>query len=58
MVAEGLTNKAIADRLSVSVRTVEGHIYRACIKLDVPDRAMLAAAISATQIPRRANAAH
>ncbi|GAB5895641.1 LuxR C-terminal-related transcriptional regulator [Mycolicibacterium mageritense] len=58
MVAEGLTNKAIADRLSVSVRTVEGHIYRACIKLDVPDRAMLAAAISATQISRRANAAH
>lgn len=50
MVAEGLTNKAIADRLSVSVRTVEGHIYRACIKLDVPDRAMLATAITATRV--------
>lgn len=57
MVAEGLSNKAIADRLSVSVRTVEGHIYRACIKLDVPDRAMLAAAISATGLRNGAPAA-
>ena len=30
MVALGLSNKVIADRLTVSVRTVEGHIYRAC----------------------------
>ena len=37
MASEGMTNKAIAERLSVSVRTVEGHIYRACMKLDVPD---------------------
>ena len=36
----GMTNKAIADRLSVSVRTVEGHIYRACMKLDVADRTL------------------
>jgi DNA-binding CsgD family transcriptional regulator len=42
MVAEGLTNKEIARRLTVSVRTVEGHIYRACIKLDVADRDDLA----------------
>ena len=52
MVAEGLSNKAIADRLHVSVRTVEGHIYRSCTKLDVPDRAMLAAAITATRAGR------
>lgn len=52
MVAEGLSNKAIADRLQVSVRTVEGHIYRSCTKLDVPDRAMLAAAITATRVVR------
>ncbi len=38
LVAEGLTNREIAERLTVSVRTVEGHIYRACIKLDVVDR--------------------
>jgi len=41
-VAEGLTNREIAERLTVSVRTVEGHIYRACIKLDVTDRDELA----------------
>ena len=50
MVAEGLSNKAIADRLVVSVRTVEGHIYRACIKLDVPDRATLGHAVAATKL--------
>ncbi len=42
LVAEGLSNREIADRLTVSVRTVEGHIYRACIKLDVTDRDELA----------------
>jgi DNA-binding NarL/FixJ family response regulator len=42
LVAAGLTNREIADRLTVSVRTVEGHIYRACIKLDVTDRDELA----------------
>ncbi|GFG76432.1 LuxR C-terminal-related transcriptional regulator [Mycobacterium botniense] len=42
LVAEGLSNRQIADRLTVSVRTVEGHIYRACIKLDVSDRDELA----------------
>ena len=34
--------KEIADRLYVSVRTVEGHVYRACAKLDVADRVELA----------------
>jgi DNA-binding NarL/FixJ family response regulator len=42
MVASGLSNREIADQLTVSVRTVEGHIYRACIKLDVADRDELA----------------
>ena len=46
MVALGLSNKEIADRLTVSVRTVEGHIYRACTKLNVPDREALAHAIT------------
>ncbi|RDH76974.1 LuxR family transcriptional regulator [Mycolicibacterium moriokaense] len=45
LVAAGLTNKEIADRLVVSVRTVEGHLYRACIKLDISDREDLAAMI-------------
>ncbi len=42
LVAAGLTNKQIAERLTLSVRTVEGHLYRACIKLDVSDREGLA----------------
>ncbi|MFT4125206.1 MAG: LuxR C-terminal-related transcriptional regulator [Gordonia sp. (in: high G+C Gram-positive bacteria)] len=45
LVAAGLTNKQIAQRLTVSVRTVEGHIYRACAKLDVTDRDGIAALI-------------
>nr|MDT0525723.1 helix-turn-helix transcriptional regulator [Streptomyces sp. DSM 41633] len=42
LVAQGLSNRDIAERLTVSVRTVEGHIYRACIKLGVADRDELA----------------
>lgn len=42
LVASGLSNKEIASRLTVSVRTVEGHIYRACTKLDVTDRDAIA----------------
>lgn len=47
MVAAGLSNKAIAERLSISVRTVEGHIYHACNKLDVADRTLLGLAVAA-----------
>jgi DNA-binding NarL/FixJ family response regulator len=42
LAASGLSNREIANQLTVSVRTVEGHIYRACIKLDIADREQLA----------------
>jgi DNA-binding NarL/FixJ family response regulator len=42
LVAAGLSNREIAERLTLSVRTVEGHVYRACFKLDVADRDELA----------------
>lgn len=42
LVAAGLSNREIAERLTVSVRTIEGHIYRACVKLDVTERDELA----------------
>lgn len=42
LVAAGLSNREIAERLVVSVRTIEGHVYHACTKLDVTDRAGLA----------------
>ena len=45
LVAQGLSNRDIAERLVVSARTIEGHIYRACTKLDVSDREELAAVI-------------
>lgn len=50
LIAEGLSNREIADKLTVSVRTVEGHIYRACIKLDVSDRDELAAIVACNKI--------
>jgi DNA-binding CsgD family transcriptional regulator len=43
LAAGGLSNRQIAQRLVVSVRTVEGHLYRACAKLGASDRAELAA---------------
>jgi DNA-binding CsgD family transcriptional regulator len=42
LVGAGLTNREIADRLSVSVRTVDGHLYRIYSKLRIEDRDQLA----------------
>jgi len=42
LIAAGLSNKEIAEELTLSVRTVEGHVYRACFKLGVEDRDDLA----------------
>lgn len=42
MVRDGLSNKQIAESLTMSVRTVEGHIYRACTKLGLANRSDLA----------------
>jgi DNA-binding NarL/FixJ family response regulator len=42
LIAAGLSNREIAEQLTVSVRTIEGHVYRACSKLNVTDRDQLA----------------
>lgn len=42
LVSAGLSNREVAEALTLSVRTVEGHVYRACFKLDVADRDELA----------------
>jgi DNA-binding NarL/FixJ family response regulator len=42
LAAGGLSNRQIAKRLVVSVRTVENHLYRACVKLGTTDRVELA----------------
>jgi len=45
LAADGLRNKEIAARLTLSVRTVESHLARAYRKLDVAGRRELAAAL-------------
>lgn len=42
LVVAGLSNREIADRLVMSVRTVEGHVYRACQRVGAQSREELA----------------
>ncbi|MDL5158365.1 helix-turn-helix transcriptional regulator [Actinomycetospora termitidis] len=51
LAGEGLTNRQIAERLHVSVRTVESHVYRACTRLGLPDRAALVAVATSRRAP-------
>lgn len=46
LVAEGLSNPQIADRLYVSRRTVQTHVSHIFTKLDIASRAQLAAAVA------------
>ncbi|WP_328407161.1 helix-turn-helix transcriptional regulator [Nocardia sp. NBC_00403] len=48
LVAAGLTNRQIAEKLVMSVRTVEGHLFRASRKTGITTRAGLAAALDPT----------
>ena len=43
LLGQGLSNRDVAERLFLSVRTVEGHIYKAMAKTDTASRAELAA---------------
>ncbi len=45
LVAQGLTNREIADEVSLSLRTIEGHIYRASCKAGVVGRSELAVVV-------------
>ncbi|MDT5075185.1 MAG: hypothetical protein QOH82_4505, partial [Mycobacterium sp.] len=42
LIAEGLSNRAIAERLTLSVRTVESHVFRAMAKTGTNSREELA----------------
>jgi non-specific serine/threonine protein kinase len=54
LVAEGLTNKEIAARLRLSVRTAEKHVLNIMNKLGQENRAQVAAWVTRTQAdPRR-----
>lgn len=52
LAAEGLSNREIAQRMTVSVRTVESHIYRAYTRLGLADRAALVAVVVPPPAPR------
>jgi DNA-binding CsgD family transcriptional regulator len=43
LIGEGLSNREIAERVTLSVRTVESHIYRAMLKTGTTSRDELAA---------------
>jgi DNA-binding CsgD family transcriptional regulator len=47
MAAKGATNAQIAETLTVSIRTVESHLYAAFAKLGVTDRSQLSQALQA-----------
>ena len=42
LIAQGLSNIEIAQNLTLSVRTIEGHIYRACARVGAATRTELA----------------
>jgi DNA-binding CsgD family transcriptional regulator len=46
LISQGLSNIEIAEALTLSVRTVEGHIYRACARVGTATRTELAQLIS------------
>jgi DNA-binding CsgD family transcriptional regulator len=55
-IVEGLSNKEIASRLNISVRTVKFHVSSLLAKFDVPDRIALARHVAASRILQSAPA--
>jgi DNA-binding CsgD family transcriptional regulator len=54
LIGDGLPNRAVAAKLNVSVRTVEGHIYRAMTKTGATSREELAAMLPRQRSTNRA----
>ncbi|MGA8327974.1 MAG: helix-turn-helix transcriptional regulator, partial [Mycobacterium sp.] len=46
LIAQGLSNSEIAEALTLSVRTIEGHIYRSCSRVGMTTRTELAQLIT------------
>jgi DNA-binding NarL/FixJ family response regulator len=55
LAAEGHTNRAIAERLYVTERTVETHLTRAFDKLQISNRTALATALAEPLAARTAS---
>ncbi|MGE0219777.1 LuxR C-terminal-related transcriptional regulator [Mycolicibacterium sp.] len=49
LAAQGLSNREIADRLTMSVRSVEGHLFRACQRVGANGRDKLITILHGTQ---------
>jgi DNA-binding CsgD family transcriptional regulator len=49
LIGEGLSSREIAERLTLSVRTVESHVYRAMLKTGSTSRDELAGLLSRRQ---------
>jgi DNA-binding NarL/FixJ family response regulator len=49
LLSDGLSNKDIAERLHVSVRTIESHVSSAMRKTATPNRAALSALVVRSQ---------
>ena len=54
LIGQGLSNRAVAQRLTVSIRTVESHIYRAMTKTGTASRDDLAALLPRQRLISRA----
>lgn len=57
LVAEGLSNRAIAEQLVLSVRTVEGHVERTLGKLGFASRTQVARWVTERRLPASAGPA-
>jgi DNA-binding CsgD family transcriptional regulator len=55
LISDGLSNSEIAQALILSVRTVEGHIYRACTRVGAATRVELAELIRQFAPPRNSS---
>jgi DNA-binding NarL/FixJ family response regulator len=49
LLSRGLSNRDVAEAMSLSVRTVEGHIYQASTKAGVTSRSELSALVKQFQ---------
>ncbi|WP_102144152.1 helix-turn-helix domain-containing protein [Mycobacterium hubeiense] len=52
LAAQGLSNREIADRLSMSVRSVEGHVFRASQRVGANSREQLISLLRGSSDPQ------
>ncbi len=53
LIGEGLSSREIAERLTLSLRAVESHVYRAMLKTATTTRDELAALLPRPKAPKQ-----